>query len=89
MRQLIQNERRRELAFEEHRYWDIRRWKIAEMVYNKPLHGTQIIKNSLGQLSFNLKEVLSTTFDASKMYFYPIPYNEVVSNKNMKQNPGW
>ena len=89
MREMIHNERRRELAFEEHRFWDIRRWKIAEQVYNKPLHGTQIIKNSIGQLSYNLREVLTTAFDASKMYFYPIPYNEVVSNKNMIQNPGW
>ncbi len=89
MRVIIRNERRVELAFEEHRYWDIRRWKIADQVYNKPLNGMHIIKNSLGELIYNVEPVLSTKFDIAKMYFYPIPYNEVVSNKNMIQNPGW
>jgi hypothetical protein len=89
MRQVIRNERRKELAFEEHRYWDIRRWKIAGQVYNKPLHGIKIIKNSLGELVYTEMPVITTKFDESKMYFYPIPYNEVASNKNMTQNPGW
>ena len=89
MREIIRNERRKELAFEEHRYWDIKRWKIAGQVFNKPLHGVRIIKNSTGNLNYTVLPVLTTKFDESKMYFYPIPYNEVVSNKNMKQNPGW
>ena len=89
MREIIRNERRKELAFEEHRYWDIRRWKIAGQVYNKPLHGIQIIKNSMGELNYTVLPVITTKFDESKMYFYPIPYNEVASNKNMKQNLGW
>lgn len=89
MRVIIRNERRKELAFEEHRYWDIKRWKIAASVYNKPLHGIKIIKNSLGVLSYSVVPVLTTKFDATKMYFYPIPYSEITSNKNMKQNPGW
>ena len=37
MRKVIQNERRIELAFEEHRYWDIRRWRLAEMIYDNLL----------------------------------------------------
>ncbi|MEP6512543.1 MAG: RagB/SusD family nutrient uptake outer membrane protein [Parafilimonas sp.] len=89
MRIIIRNERRKELAFEEHRYWDIRRWKIAGEVYNKDLHGMSISKNAAGDLTFNVVPVLTTVFDESRMYFYPIPYNEIVSNKNMVQNPGW
>ena len=87
MRVLIQNERRIELAFEEHRYWDIRRWKLAEDCMNKPLHGMQIIE-SVGTLTYNRTEVFEPRF-VSSMYFYPIPESEVLKNTNMEQNPGW
>ena len=89
MREVIRAERRKELAFEEHRFWDVKRWKIAGEVYNKPLHGVQIIRSSLGDLNYFPTTVLTTNFDESKMYFYPIPYSEMVANKNMQQNPGW
>lgn len=89
MRDIIRKERRKELAFEEHRYWDIRRWKIAGEVYNKPLHGLSIVKLPTNVLIYNVVPVLNTVFDEGKNYFYPIPYNEIVSNKNMVQNPGW
>lgn len=44
---LIRNERRCEFAFEESRFWDIRRWKIANDVYSKPLHGVKITKKKM------------------------------------------
>jgi len=87
MRALIRNERRLELAFEEHRYWDIRRWKIAEELMNVPLHGMQIIQ-SAGVLTYNPTEVFEPRFVLG-MYFYPIPDSEVLKNTAMKQNPGW
>ncbi|GAA4808649.1 RagB/SusD family nutrient uptake outer membrane protein [Olivibacter ginsenosidimutans] len=87
MRDLIRNERRLELAFEEHRYWDIRRWKLAGEVMGKPLHGMQITQ-SAGMLTYNRVEVFEPGF-TSNMYFYPIPDSEVLKNTHMKQNPGW
>ncbi len=72
MRQVIRNERRIELAFEEHRFWDIRRWKIAQQVYGKPLHGMSIIKEG-PDFNYNVVEVFKPVFVAPKMYFYPIP----------------
>jgi hypothetical protein len=88
MRTTIQNERRVELAFEESRYWDIRRWKLAETTMNQPRTGISIVK--LGTtLNYNPINVLTTRFDAPKMYLYPVPYDEVQKNPNMKQNPGW
>jgi len=90
MRDVIRNERRIELAFEEHRYWDLRRWKIAADVYNAaPLRGMDIQLSSSGQLFYNPISVLATKFRDPQMYFYPIPYNEVVRNPRMKQNPLW
>jgi hypothetical protein len=87
MRGIIQNERRIELAFEEHRYWDIRRWKIAEDVFSKPVNGLVIVKSG-STLNYNLVPVTATMFSA-KQYLYPIVFDEVVKNRNMVQNPEW
>ena len=87
MRKIIQNERRIEMAFEEQRYWDIRRWRIAEEVFEKPLEGLNI-QISGAVTTYHKINVLSTTFNV-KRYFYPIPYSEVIKNKNMVQNPNW
>jgi hypothetical protein len=87
MRAVIQNEWRIEFAFEEHRFFDIRRWKIAETVMDQPRTGISIVKNG-GFFTYNPITILTTVF-AVKQYLYPIPYNEVAKNPNMKQNPGW
>ncbi len=87
MREYIRNERRIELAFEGHRYFDIRRWRIAEQVFSQPLQGMQIIKGT-SSLSYNRVDVLKVDFD-SKRYLYPIPYSEVNKNPNILQNPNW
>lgn len=90
MRDFIRNERRIELAFEEHRFWDIRRWKIADQAYNSaPLYGINIQKSSSGQIFYSKVPVLTTVFRSPQMYFYPIPYSEVIKNPKMEQNPGW
>ncbi len=88
MRDVIRNERRTEMAFEEQRYWDVRRWKIAENVYNKPLRGMQITKNPDGTFAYKIIDVSTPVF-TSRMYRYPIPYSEIIKNKNLKQNDGW
>jgi hypothetical protein len=89
MREAIRLERRIELAFEEHRYWDLRRWKIAEQVLNKDLTGVVIQKNPDNSLSYNYGKADYITF-LQKQYLYPIPNNEVTgSNGRIAQNPGW
>ena len=87
MREIIRNERRIEMAFEEQRYWDIRRWGIAEDIFKEPLKGLniQVVGN---KTIYNEVNVLSAEFD-TKRYFYPIPYSEVIKNGNMIQNPNW
>lgn len=89
LREVIRNERRLELAFEEHRFFDIRRWKIAETVMNTTFRGVNIQRTSGGMLSFDYVDVFTPKFRAPAMYFYPIPYLEVIKNSAMKQNPGW
>jgi len=87
MRRVIQNERRIELAFEEHRYWDIRRWRLAETVYAQPVKG-MFITTSLTGTTYIPQDVLTVEWD-NRRYLYPIPYSEVIKNKNMIQNPKW
>ena len=86
MRKVIQNERRIELAFEEHRYWDIRRWRLAEMIYAQPVKG-MFITTSLTGTTYIPQDVLTVDWD-NKRYLYPIPYSEVIKNKNMVQIGG-
>jgi starch-binding outer membrane protein, SusD/RagB family len=87
MREAIHIERRIEMAFEEQRYWDIRRWKTAQQVYSQPVRGLQIALLG-GVKNYNVITVRNTTFD-ERRYLYPIPYSEVVKNSQMVQNPGW
>jgi hypothetical protein len=89
MRRIIQNERRIELAFEEHRMWDIRRWKIAEDVMNKPVRGVVIAKNDDGTFTYNYVDVSASSFRTPRDYWYPIPRAEMLGNSAMEQNPDW
>jgi hypothetical protein len=87
----IIHERRVELAFEDARYWDLRRWKIAEKYLNGDIHGIRIEKNDDESFTYipNIK-VETRVFDASKMYLYPIPQNEINKAAGVLiQNPNW
>lgn len=91
MRRIIRNERRIELAFEEHRFWDIRRWKIADSgdaVMMQAVRGVSITKNQDGTFSYDYVDVRQSKFD-QRMYWYPIPRNELMGNSKLKQNDGW
>lgn len=87
MRAIIQNERRIELAFEEHRFWDVRRWKLASTMFNGKLHGIRIVKTGT-VLNYTIEEVADIKF-ADRLYRMPIPYSEISKNKNLLQNEGW
>jgi hypothetical protein len=90
MRTVIQNERRIELAFEEHRFWDIRRWKIAPQVLSGQVKGMRITKDAANNtLSFQVVDAAPVTFNAAKLYHMPIPYSEIVKNQVLVQNEGW
>ncbi|MBA4140184.1 MAG: RagB/SusD family nutrient uptake outer membrane protein [Segetibacter sp.] len=89
MRDAIKLERRIELTFEEHRFWDVRRWKTAETDFNKILKGVSITKTSTGAFTYQTIDVAPIRFIAPKMYLYPLPYSELLKNKALTQNPGW
>lgn len=89
MREFIRAERRIELAFEEHRFWDIRRWKIAEQVMNKDVMAMKITKTSATTFTYERVKADRVSFSASRMYYYPIPFNEVLANPGLVQNTGY
>ncbi len=88
LRDLIRAERRVELAFEEHRFWDVRRWKIAEKALNTPLMGVQIVKNTDGTFTYTPNLVATSVFQP-RLYNMPLPYDETTKNLNLAQNEGW
>lgn len=88
LRELIRNERRVELAFEDHRYYDVRRWMIIEQL-PKFIRGCRITKKTDGTFTYDPSIVAEVKVFEPKDYFYPIPQTEVNRNPKMQQNPGW
>ena len=94
-RLLIQNERAIELAFEEHRLWDIRRWKIGgEVLDDKTLTGMRITKvgtaNPGPNTTYTYNRIpLRKRYFKANSYLFPIPQGEISLNPGMLQNPGW
>jgi hypothetical protein len=85
----IRNERRIELCFEGHRFFDVRRWKIAEVTDNIPLTGIKIVKNSVtGIKTYSEKIVQERKFFAPRHYLFPIPQYEL-NKVTLEQNPGY
>lgn len=87
MRQVIRHERRIELAFEDHRFWDLRRWMLSDLLSSR-LKGVQITKNENETFSYNTIDVEDRIFEP-RMYFYPIPQNEIFTASGILQNPLW
>lgn len=85
---LYRNERTVELGMEEHRYFDIRRWKIAEEVLNRPVHKMTIIRNDDNSFAYEVEEMAPRSFP-ERMYWQPIPIDEIRKNTNLAQNPGY
>lgn len=84
-REKLHNERRVEMAFENQRFWDIRRWKIGPSTQD--IKGVKITKSG-NDFSYKITTVEHRKWD-DKMYLYPIPQSELFLNPDLKQNPGW
>lgn len=87
MRKIVRKERSVELAFEGLRFFDIRRWKIAETVVPGPIHGITYVLN--GQLDTVLVSAFNKQFNPKRDYLWPIPSDERLLAPQLTQNPGW
>lgn len=90
MREAIRQERRIELAFEEHRFYDVRRWKIAETTENVPAYGMEVIKEDDDSFTYQRKVALEGRKFEVQHYWLPIPRSEIqASNNQLQQNPDY
>lgn len=92
-RTLILNERRLEFAFENQRFYDLRRQLLP---LNESIKGVKITKTTAGIFVYegtNPAEVgivvETRKMDSPKYYYLPLPYNETIRNTNLLQNKGW
>ncbi len=87
-REVVKHERRVELAFEDHRYWDLLRWKDATTVLNKPVQGVKISKTG-ASYSYKVVDVATRTFK-NENYYLPFMRSEIQnSGGTLEQNPGY
>lgn len=87
MRELIRNERRLELCFENHRFRDLRRWTVELSQLNETAHGVLISKSG-NTLSYAPVDVETRNYQGH-MYYGPIPYDEMRKWAALEQNAGW
>lgn len=86
MTELIRNERRIELCFENKRFWDMRRW---QMPLNEKVQGMRVDRDENGVLTYTRIDVEERKYDSSYQWYGPIPKGEVLRWSNLKQNKGW
>ncbi len=89
MRELIRNERRLELCFENHRFYDLRRWKVDLSKLNETAKGMQIDKQDDGTLTFSVLPNVEVRNYKDYMYYGPIPFSELQKWDLLEQNAGW
>ena len=90
MRDEIRHERRIELCFEQLRYFDTRRWLIADQTDAGPFYGMNVdAGNGFKDDAFYEKTVFETRVFRKEFYLFPIPQSEIDRDPQIVQNPGW
>ncbi|MGY8945140.1 MAG: RagB/SusD family nutrient uptake outer membrane protein, partial [Flavobacteriales bacterium] len=88
----IRNERAVELVFEEHRFWDLRRWRIAEAeLNNKMMKGLSFVYNhDTKKYKISVKDAIRSPREfLSHHYYYPLTLTKLSDNSNLVENPGY
>lgn len=86
MRLAIQNERRIEFAFEGLRFFDVRRWMIADTAEDQMMHGMQVDRSTAAGTTYTVFNVRQHAF-TNAMYLWPIPLSEIGKSPVLLQNP--
>jgi hypothetical protein len=87
LREIIRRERLNELAFEGIRFWDLRRWKLAEEYLNQPVRGLNY-RGITAETFYQETQIYPQTFE-KKDYFWPVRVSTLLNNQNILQSPGW
>lgn len=93
-REKIRHERKVELAFEGHRYWDLRRWRIAESVLSVNRSGIRYILDfTTRKYKLQVLDNIDGTVNPPKFYsynyYFPITLSRTGNNPNLVENPGY
>ena len=83
----VKQERRIELCFEEHRYFDLRRWMDGNQL-REPIIGMKVEENASG-LHYTRITVDEARNFKDYMYYHPIPLKVIKESPSIQQNPGW
>ena len=87
MREIIQKERMIELAFEGHRYHDVRRWKLGSTYLNTQIKGWSVLEQD-PEYFYNARVLFTRKF-MPRDYLWPIKTNSINRNPQLVQNPQW
>ena len=86
-REAVRREWRVEFAFEDHRFWDVRRWDIGQATQGQ-IDGVEITRSG-GKYDYKRMTVETRTW-AARQNLFPIPQSELFCNPNLNpQNTGW
>ena len=90
---VVRNERKKELGFENKQYWDMRRWRVADKEQNSTIYRTLMPFFSANDNKYFFDARLDErnsryTFD-TRWYYEQIPQNEIQKSQNLVQNPGY
>jgi hypothetical protein len=79
-----------ELAFEGHRFWDVRRWHEADRFFTSitEMKITQQVDEE-GNASYTYSPRTVSRLWNDRQYLFPIPTSEILKNPSLQQNPGW
>jgi hypothetical protein len=88
-REKIRHERRIELCFEGNRYYDVLRWQIYDQALGLPHYGIQIEKKDDVTKTYTVFEADANVLFDPRIYYIPIPREEINKNPNLEQSPGW
>lgn len=94
LRDKIRHERRIELAFEEHRFWDVRRWKVLETTQSIPVLGAIITGPNPGSVTYRYDKPPYSGYAADRIflprnYFWPVTREELRTLPGLTQTPGY
>lgn len=88
LREIIHQERMIEMAFEGHRFWDLRRWKRASQELNEPITGWNV-RGEEAKEYYQITTIWQQEFVAPRDYLWPLDENTLIQNPALVQNPGW